>query len=183
MLLRFQINGDEIALHIETYGENQRVRLPDGSEYLLTAERLSGDTLQITEQQTGTESDALPTFRMFRVPFARSESGLSFSYSGRTFTFEPVSDRRQSRKTQIGSGSILAPMVGVVADVLVTEGQPVEAYQPLLAIEAMKVIATLDAPFTGTVQKLHVQKGQRVEHGALLAEVVPAKTPAGEGNA
>jgi biotin carboxyl carrier protein len=63
-------------------------------------------------------------------------------------------------------------MVGVVADVLVREGQAVDAYQPLVVVEAMKVMATVEAPFAGTVKAVHVRKNQRVVYGEPVVELV-----------
>jgi pyruvate carboxylase subunit B len=62
-------------------------------------------------------------------------------------------------------------MTGSVADVLVKEGDSVQAYQPMAVVEAMKVLATLEAPIAGEVARIHVSKGDRVDHGALLIEI------------
>ncbi len=161
MLLRFLHNGEPLSLSSEAEGEGWRVRLPDGSERRIRARLLEGGMLEITEGA-----------RTFRVPFARGEQGLELSWMGQTYRFEPEEGRAASRKGVAASGMLAAPMVGVVADVLVRDGQEVEAYQPLVVVEAMKVLATLEAPFAGTV-RLHVAKGDRVQHGATLAEVIP----------
>jgi biotin carboxyl carrier protein len=64
-------------------------------------------------------------------------------------------------------------MVGVVAGVSVAVGDRVAAYQPVAIVEAMKVLATLEAPFAGIVAAVHVKKGDAVEHGAPLVEITP----------
>lgn len=64
-------------------------------------------------------------------------------------------------------------MGGVVAEVKVTAGEAVEAYQPLAVVEAMKVLATIEAPFAGTVRAVHIGRGDRVEHGQILVEIAP----------
>jgi 3-methylcrotonyl-CoA carboxylase alpha subunit len=71
-------------------------------------------------------------------------------------------------------GDILAPMPGKVIAVDVTEGQPVEAGQRLLVLEAMKMEHALTAPFAGTVAELAAQVDQQVQVEALLARVVKA---------
>ena len=113
--------------------------------------------------------------RAFRVPTAHTERGIELSLDGRTYTFAPVTERQAKRTRKADSGLLVAPMVGVVADVMVTAGQTVEAYQPLVVVEAMKVMATIDAPFAGVVQSVFVTKGQRVSHGAPIVEVVPTE--------
>lgn len=167
MKLTFQHNDAMLTLEAQAEGEGYRVRLPDGSEHLLIARRLPDDRLQLAIH----ESDGLT--RTLRIPTARTERGIELSLNGRTYAFAPVTERSIRPKRKADSGLLTAPMVGVVADVLVTEGQEVTAYQPLLVIEAMKVMATIDAPFAGTVKTVSVRKGERVAHGAPVVEVVP----------
>ncbi|MGW0667019.1 acetyl/propionyl/methylcrotonyl-CoA carboxylase subunit alpha [Streptomyces sp. NPDC002746] len=76
-------------------------------------------------------------------------------------------------------GSLLAPMPGTVvrlADGLAA-GAAVEAGQPLIWLEAMKMEHRILAPATGTLTALHAAPGLQVEVGALLA-VVTEDAPA-----
>ncbi|MFP3992805.1 acetyl-CoA carboxylase biotin carboxyl carrier protein subunit, partial [Streptomyces sp. E11-3] len=68
---------------------------------------------------------------------------------------------------------LLAPMPGTVvrvADAL-AEGDRVQAGQPLLWLEAMKMEHRITAPVSGTLTALHAEPGRQVEVGALLAVV------------
>ncbi|UUU33080.1 ATP-grasp domain-containing protein [Streptomyces sp. CA-210063] len=75
--------------------------------------------------------------------------------------------------TQQAPGSLLAPMPGTVVRVAdgLNPGSAVQAGQPLLWLEAMKMEHRIAAPATGTLTALHVAVGQQVEVGALLAVV------------
>ncbi|WP_053142534.1 acetyl/propionyl/methylcrotonyl-CoA carboxylase subunit alpha [Streptomyces ambofaciens] len=75
--------------------------------------------------------------------------------------------------TQLAPGSLLAPMPGTVVRVAegLTEGATVEAGQPLLWLEAMKMEHRITAPVTGTLSALNAEPGRQVEVGALLAVV------------
>ncbi|MER7487091.1 biotin carboxylase N-terminal domain-containing protein [Streptomyces sp. NPDC126497] len=77
---------------------------------------------------------------------------------------------------QHAPGSLLAPMPGTVVRVAegLTEGAAVEAGQPLLWLEAMKMQHEITAPVTGTLSTLRAVTGQQVEPGAVLAVVQPA---------
>ena len=163
MQLTVQHGADTLTLQIEPDGDGWRVLLPDGSEHDITARRLPGDVMQVTEGE-----------RVFRVPFAATTRGLEFSHAGETFVFTAPARRNAGGGRKAGSGALTAPMSGVVAEVRVTVGQTVEAYQPLAVVEAMKVYATIDAPFAGTVRAVPVQPGQRVEQGVLLIDLQPA---------
>ncbi|MFI9247050.1 biotin carboxylase N-terminal domain-containing protein [Streptomyces sp. NPDC053086] len=76
---------------------------------------------------------------------------------------------------QAAPGSLLAPMPGTVVRVAegLTEGATVEAGQPLIWLEAMKMQHRISAPAAGTLTALHARPGQQVEPGLLLAVVQP----------
>ncbi|NED14655.1 biotin carboxylase N-terminal domain-containing protein [Streptomyces sp. SID9124] len=79
-------------------------------------------------------------------------------------------------------GSLLAPMPGTVvrlADGL-AEGAAVEAGQPLIWLEAMKMEHRILAPASGTLTALHAAPGLQVEVGALLAVVTEPTTDPSE---
>ncbi|MFJ6463860.1 acetyl/propionyl/methylcrotonyl-CoA carboxylase subunit alpha [Streptomyces sp. NPDC091387] len=70
-------------------------------------------------------------------------------------------------------GSLLAPMPGTVVRLAegLAAGSAVEAGQPLIWLEAMKMEHRVLAPATGTLTALHAAPGLQVEVGALLAVV------------
>jgi acetyl/propionyl-CoA carboxylase alpha subunit len=68
-------------------------------------------------------------------------------------------------------GACVAPMPGKVVKVLVEAGQRVEASQPLIVLEAMKMEHVVRAPEAGTVTELAVAEADQVDADALLAVV------------
>jgi biotin carboxyl carrier protein len=76
-----------------------------------------------------------------------------------------------------GPQRIVAPMPGKIVRVLVTTGETVKRRQPLVVMEAMKMENELRALADGAVAELHVQEGQSVDAGTLLAIIGPASTP------
>ncbi|MBZ0241635.1 MAG: acetyl-CoA carboxylase biotin carboxyl carrier protein subunit [Bacteroidales bacterium] len=50
----------------------------------------------------------------------------------------------------------------------------VEEGEPLVVLEAMKMLNEIRAPFAGEVKQLLVEPGQRVSKDHLLVEVVPS---------
>ncbi|ANS66006.1 acetyl/propionyl CoA carboxylase alpha subunit [Streptomyces lincolnensis] len=73
----------------------------------------------------------------------------------------------------LAPGSLVAPMPGTVLRVAegLSAGSAVEANQPLLWLEAMKMEHKITAPATGTLTALNVSPGQQVTVGSLLAVV------------
>ncbi|WDG29519.1 acety-l/propionyl-CoA carboxylase subunit alpha [Streptomyces sp. CA-278952] len=89
--------------------------------------------------------------------------------------------------THTEPGSLLAPMPGTVVRLAegLAAGAPVEAGQPLIWLEAMKMEHRILAPASGTLTALHAAPGLQVEVGALLAVVQedPAAIPVPEETA
>ena len=106
------------------------------------------------------------------VAVAHGERGeVLLGLDGHTWSFQPTPTKGSRTAARQKSGSLSAPMAGIVRAVHVTVGQSVEAYQPLAVMEAMKVMATLEAPFAGVVIAVHAAPGDRIEHGAVLVEL------------
>jgi propionyl-CoA carboxylase alpha chain len=76
----------------------------------------------------------------------------------------------------VASGSLLAPMPGIVVSVAVEAGQQVRPGQPVLVLEAMKMQHTVSAPGAGTVTRLDVRPGSQVAAGEVLAVVSTGST-------
>jgi len=70
-----------------------------------------------------------------------------------------------------GDGRVKAPIPGLITTVLVAPGDAVEAGQPLLYLEAMKMQNEIRAPFTGKVKAIHVNTAQTVTRDQVVAEV------------
>ncbi len=91
----------------------------------------------------------------------------------------PIEDER-GRMARLATGGsrsasaeadIKSVMPGVVKEILVAAEQHVEAGQPLLILEAMKMENEIRAPREGVVGKLHVEAGEAVEKGAHLVSL------------
>lgn len=74
---------------------------------------------------------------------------------------------------EAAGGEVRAPMPGLVLEVLVEEGEEVDADQGLLVLEAMKMENELKAPSGGVVGAIHAVSGEAVEKEALLIEIEP----------
>jgi pyruvate carboxylase subunit B len=70
-----------------------------------------------------------------------------------------------------GEGAVTAIMPGKLIRVLVAEGDQVAEGDVICILEAMKMENELKAPKAGTIKALHVQPGQDVEMGSVLAEI------------
>ena len=69
------------------------------------------------------------------------------------------------------SKDLLAPMPGLVLDVMVATGQEISAGTPLVILEAMKMENVLKAEGNGTVKELKIKQGDAVEKKQLLVVI------------
>lgn len=110
--------------------------------------------------------------RRSRIFSARSRDSILVAAGPTTFEFVPAVGRVRARHG-LATPEVTAPMPGKVLKVLVEEGQAVEAGQPLVVIEAMKMETTLSAESPAVVKKIRARAGEMVDHGAVLIELSP----------
>ena len=78
---------------------------------------------------------------------------------------------KSAARAVASAGAVTAIMPGKIIRVLVAEGDQVAEGDVICILEAMKMENELKAPKDGTVKALHIQSGQDVEMGAVLAEI------------
>jgi pyruvate carboxylase subunit B len=71
----------------------------------------------------------------------------------------------------VGEATVISPMPGIVVDVLVEEGQVVQAGDRLAILEAMKMENEIRSPRTGLVQSVHVVPGQTVNLKDVIVSI------------
>jgi len=79
--------------------------------------------------------------------------------------------RRAAAGAEAGPAKILAPMPGKIVRVIVAEGDEVEAGQPLVVVEAMKMQNEIKATKNGKITKIAVKEATAVNAGDLLVIV------------
>lgn len=83
----------------------------------------------------------------------------------------PTEARPGRRMRATGPGHVTAAMPGNVVEVLVTEGQRVNAGDPVLVIEAMKMETEIKAAVSGVVVGVFVKKGDRITPAETLLDI------------
>jgi biotin carboxyl carrier protein len=111
--------------------------------------------------------------KRYAVFAALRKDSIFVSVGPASFEFKPAEAAARRRARGLAATEILAPMPGKVLKVLVRDGDLVEAGQPLVVIEAMKMETTLAAEGAALVKHVRVEEGQAVDHGAVLIELSP----------
>ncbi|OPX26970.1 MAG: hypothetical protein B1H06_05125 [Candidatus Cloacimonas sp. 4484_143] len=79
--------------------------------------------------------------------------------------------KKPSKPVAASAGSVLAPIPGLVLNLLVKEGDSVNAGDPVLILEAMKMESEIASTSTGIINKINVKEGTSVQEGEVLIEV------------
>lgn len=112
-----------------------------------------------------------------RIEGAAAEGGATrVEIRGRTYEATLLDPRklrgaRGAAGTGEGRAAVVAPMPGKVVRVLVEQGEEVEAGQPVVVVEAMKMQNELKTPRAGVIVELHAQVGATVNAGEVLAVI------------
>ncbi len=86
---------------------------------------------------------------------------------------ERNNSRRVGKATSTSSGSLVAPISGVVISVNVAEGDEVETGQLLLVLESMKMQMEMRSVCSGKVESINVHPKSQISKGELLIKIIP----------
>jgi biotin carboxyl carrier protein len=111
--------------------------------------------------------------RRYPIFGARRKESILVSVGPASLEFKPAEAASRRRARGLAATEITAPMPGKVLKVMVRDGDMVEAGQPLVVIEAMKMETTLSAESAALVKHVRVEEGQTVDHGAVLIDLSP----------
>lgn len=121
--------------------------------------------------------------RRYRAAGLRTRAGVLVAIGPRAFEMLPIEESARRHGRGLAAPEITAPMPGKVLKVMVKDGETVEAGQPLVVIEAMKMETTLAAESPAVIKRVRVSAGQMVDHGTVLIELSPAAdSPARESD-
>ena len=170
MTFEIEVNGRLRSVAIERAGTDGRFRVTvDGETTLVEARRSGGYGLSLLFPQSHDAS---------RVSIAPgSTRGEWLAYLGGRSTAVAVNARRTGRGGADAGGAlhgeqkVSAPMPGRVVRVLVAPGDTVEARQPVVVVEAMKMENELRSPKAGRVKDVAVTPGTSVEAGRVLVVI------------
>ncbi|HEX8354204.1 MAG TPA: biotin/lipoyl-containing protein [Pyrinomonadaceae bacterium] len=167
MRLNAEIDGEKVALEVRREGGRVSAEV-GGRRYELEARGVgAGEYLLIHEGRVyGCRVGAEPGVGRgsLRVSVGAREYGVALT--------DPKHLRGAAAAgEQGGRAQIKAPMPGKVVRVLVEAGQAVEAGQPVVVVEAMKMQNELKSPKSGVVSELRVEPGSTVNAGDVLAVI------------
>ncbi|MDQ7018642.1 MAG: acetyl-CoA carboxylase biotin carboxylase subunit [Robiginitomaculum sp.] len=111
-----------------------------------------------------------------RLAFHQAGARISVSIKGREFHAENLCALATSSQKTVDSGSVIAPMHGLLGKVLVKPGDTVCKGAPLAILEAMKMQHELCAGINGTIKAVHAKPGTQIAAHTVLIEIESSKT-------
>ena len=139
-----------------------------GREHRFEIEQLGCDTIRF-------RIDGL----MESARFLRDRDRLYIQYRGGTLAVRDLTRSAPAATASMASdGKVRAAMSGRVVAVLVSQGDRVEAGQPVMTLEAMKMEHVHAAPIAGTISAIDVVEGEQVTTGKIVAEIEAPAPPA-----
>ena len=165
----YEVTLGERVVHVDVRraGDQVLARVDGGEE----------QAVSLTPVHGGIRMLALGAGRV-EVMVAVTDGEVRLAFGGREVQANVV-DAAHARLAQVAGGragaharrELKAPMPGLVVKVLVQAGDAVEAGQPLVVLQAMKMENELSVPRSGAVTRVSIEAGQTVEQGQTLVVV------------
>jgi biotin carboxyl carrier protein len=154
--------GEQIDVDVGGSGDRRTVRVRDREAAV--------SPIAIASSSGTVRLDGAPT----RFLYERRGQKITVALRGECFEFDLSGEARAKRGGSAhGNPETRSPMPGKVLHVTATPGVNVNAGDPLLILEAMKMENVLSAEIAGTVKEVHVKAGDMVEPGKLLVLLEP----------
>lgn len=151
---RYTINGHPYEVTIHCADEEMAEVEVNGHRYSV---RLSDETASEPARWTP-KPQPEPAVSKAPVPEAPKET--------------PTAPLPQNQpKRDAGGREVIAPLPGLIREVLVSEGDQVKKGQKIMVLEAMKMENEINADSDGTITSLLVAKGDSVQGGDPLATI------------
>jgi len=142
--ITLEINGKEYKVKVHEFGAEKAKLSVNGTEYIVGLKDLG-------------EPKALD-IRPAAPPVTRQAEA----------TAAKGGELLRKPKEVVGSGNVTAPLPGLILEILVKEGDTVNAGQDVLIMEAMKMENEVQSPQGGTVKEIKVRRGDSVYEGDIL---------------
>jgi geranyl-CoA carboxylase alpha subunit len=165
IIFRFSVGGEAADARVSNQGNGSfRIQLEDESTEL-TLDAVDGFRVRFSCQGLSETAEMI-----------RQGNRLHLRYRGRSYRVDDHTHEAATAGDEASDGVIRASMNGRVVALHAGEGDTVEAGQPVIVLEAMKMEHVHVAAVAGTLTSLTVSEGEQVTAGKVIAEVTPEQS-------
>lgn len=165
-----------VGYHFGINAEDQRadVAKRDDGSFTVTLAEQAFDLRILAMQESGVTFSCGGLTE--KAVFTRDRALLLFQYRGNAYHVQDHTYAAAAHGGEAGGdGKVRSSMNGRVVAVHVAVGDKVEAGQPVLVLEAMKMEHVHMAPVAGEIVALHVSEGEQVAAARIVAEIEPQR--------
>jgi biotin carboxyl carrier protein len=170
MTFDVEVNGRSRSVTVERVRGGRFRIVIDGVTEIVDAERIGDFGVSVLFPDNGHESGAVqlpPSASAGERLAVWRGAAVPVAFNGRR---SGAAGAAAAGRAQ-GEQKIAAPMPGRVVRILVAPGEEVEARQPVVVIEAMKMENELRSPVAGRVREVSAAPGASVEAGRVLVVI------------
>ena len=99
------------------------------------------------------------------------QNSIQLKINGKTYTVEKSENQTLKQKEKLSSNNITASMPGILIEAFLREDDNVKEGDVILSTESMKMQTNISAPRDGVIEKIHFQKNETFEKGAILVSM------------
>ncbi len=155
------LGGETHAVAMTNRPDGRFITVDDGTAMALSSQNSGKDRYQFQIGDLNAEAEVV----------TKGEDVFVEAF-GRIFALKVLDPVEQAHETsEAGDLSVKAPMPGVVVEVHVSIDDVVEANQPLLTIESMKLLTIIRATGAGRIECINYNSGETFNKGVILVVV------------
>jgi len=170
----YKRDASRLFIALRENGKRFKIYLPRESQPVINGEEKD---ISFIEQ-----SDMLYSFnwndKLYRCELvSRDQNKIVIKVNGVEYKFSLESLFSYVRHNMLDKGdkqqnnNIVSPMPGKIVDLFLSEGDLVNAGEPVLSLEAMKMQNEITAHCNGVISKIYVKPGQLVSKDELIVEI------------
>jgi biotin carboxyl carrier protein len=172
---KYKRDASRLFIAVRDSGKRYKIYLPKESSPVINGNEMEID---FVEQEDFHYAFDWKGKRFQCELVSRDQNKAIIKVNGVEYKFSLESIFSYVRRGMISGGAdkeldnnIKAPMPGKIVDLFLSEGDLVNAGEPVLALEAMKMQNEITADCNGVIRKIRVVKGQSVMKDELLIEI------------
>ncbi len=136
----------------------------NGRTYNVNIGRITDDSVDVTLDGKKFEVEV-------EAPLKKASKTPVLSRRKEVINAAEVPNRTSPPGIPVDSGTVVAPLPGLILKVMVKEGDSVQEGQPVAVMEAMKMENEIESPISGKVKEINVSEGENVLENAVIMKI------------